>query len=85
MAKTPARRPPISTLRRTVGLVLLMIGTAWFFLGAGVLPGSFMTGQTVWAIVGAFVAIAGLAVLYLFPPKSAPADDAPTSEDPSSR
>ena len=45
---------------RIVGLVLTAVGAVWFFQGIGVLPGSFMTGQTRWAIIGATTAAAGL-------------------------
>ena len=45
---------------RIVGLILTAVGAIWFFQGIGVLPGSFMTGQTRWAIIGATTAAAGL-------------------------
>lgn len=70
----------MSPLRRAVGLVLIMIGAVWFMLGSGMLGGSFMTGQTIWAIVGAMVAIVGLWVVTRRPSAppapSADADDA---------
>ena len=46
------------------GLMVLMGGT-WMLQGVGVLPGSFMTGQTVWAVVGALVLVAGAVLCYL--------------------
>jgi hypothetical protein len=45
---------------RIVGLVLTAVGAVWFFQGIGVLPGSFMTGQTRWAIIGVTTAAAGV-------------------------
>ncbi|MFM9136290.1 MAG: hypothetical protein ACKOT0_12810 [bacterium] len=68
----------MSPLRRAVGLVLIMIGAVWFMLGSGMLGGSFMTGQTIWAIVGAMVAIVGLWVVTRRPsaPPAPSADDA---------
>ena len=47
----------------TLGIVLLLIGGVWFFQGIGILPGSFMTGQTKWAVIGAITAVVGLAAL----------------------
>lgn len=46
-----------------VGVVLALIGGVWFLQGINVLPGSFMTGQTKWAIYGALTAFAGVALL----------------------
>ena len=48
-----------------VGAVLLLIGAVWFLQGINVLPGSFMTGQTKWAIIGGGCFAAGLALLAL--------------------
>jgi hypothetical protein len=45
------------------GVLLLLIGGVWFFQGIGVLPGSFMTGQTKWAVIGGITAVVGLAAL----------------------
>jgi len=44
------------------GLMILM-GGAWLLQGIGILPGSFMTGQVFWAVMGAvFMAVGGLLV-----------------------
>ena len=48
-----------------LGIVCLIIGGIWFFQGIGVLPGSFMTGQMKWAVIGAITAVAGAIVLLL--------------------
>jgi len=45
---------------RVVSMILMAIGAVWFFQGIGVLPGSFMTGQARWAVIGGVVAAAGL-------------------------
>jgi hypothetical protein len=37
----------------TVAVVLDLTGIVWILQGIGVLPGSFMTGQIVWAAIGA--------------------------------
>ena len=48
---------------RIVGVLLVLMGTVWFFQGINVLPGSFMTGQTRWAINGAIAVVAGFVLL----------------------
>ena len=39
--------------RMIIGIVLVAIGAVWFFQGIGVIHGSFMTGQVLWAVIGA--------------------------------
>ena len=46
-----------------VGVLLVFMGSVWFLQGINVLPGSFMTGQTRWAVRGVIAAIVGIAVL----------------------
>jgi hypothetical protein len=46
-----------------VGGLLLLIGCIWFLQGINVLPGSFMSGQSQWAVRGGIIAIAGIGVL----------------------
>lgn len=72
----------MSPLRRAVGLVLIMIGAVWFMLGSGMLGGSVMTGQTVWAIVGAMIAIVGLWIVTRRPAPTPPAEADGESPDP---
>ena len=48
-----------------VGVLFVLVGCIWFLQGINVLPGSFMTGQTKWAVRGALLFIAGIAVLVL--------------------
>jgi len=45
------------------GVVCLVVGCIWFLQGINILPGSFMTGQTKWAVYGGLVFIAGIGVL----------------------
>jgi hypothetical protein len=47
-----------------VGVVALVAGLVWILQGSGVLPGSFMTGQRMWLIIGIIVAVVGLALAY---------------------
>ena len=53
----------LSPMRRAIGLVLMFIGVSWAMLGSGLIQGSVMSGQTIWAIIGGAIAIGGLAVL----------------------
>ena len=46
-----------------LGVLLVIIGGVWFFQGINVLPGSFMTGQTRWAVYGGIAVAVGIALL----------------------
>ncbi len=48
-----------------VGVLVALIGCVWVLQGIGVLPGSFMSGQTKWAINGAIALVVGLVVLWI--------------------
>jgi|YelNatPaOPRAMG01_1025707.scaffolds.fasta_scaffold01240_17 hypothetical protein len=52
-------------LLRILGMVILVPGVIFFLQGINVLPGSFMTGQMQWAIIGAAGVIIGVALLIL--------------------
>jgi hypothetical protein len=45
-----------------VGIVITVVGALWALQGFGVIGGSFMSGNSVYEIVGPVVALAGLAV-----------------------
>jgi hypothetical protein len=45
------------------GGLLSVVGCVWLLQGTNVLPGSFMTGQTKWAVYGALAFIAGIGLL----------------------
>ncbi|MGQ0646706.1 MAG: hypothetical protein ACT4P7_03985 [Gemmatimonadaceae bacterium] len=47
----------------SVAVLLLIVGCVWFLQGINVLPGSFMTGQTKWAVYGGLLILVGVAVL----------------------
>ena len=47
----------------TVAVLLIVAGGVWILQGINILPGSFMTGQPRWAIIGAVVVVAGIALL----------------------
>ena len=46
-----------------IGVLLVLMGAVWFLQGINVLPGSFMTGQTQWAVYGAVAVILGIGLL----------------------
>ncbi len=50
---------------RILGGLLVAVGLIWILQGINVLPGSFMTGQMVWAWRGAGTAAAGILLLLL--------------------
>ncbi len=43
--------------------ILIAVGAIWFLQGIGVLPGSFMTGQMRWAVIGGILFFVGLVLL----------------------
>ena len=42
------------------GVLCLLVGGVWFLQGVNILPGSFMTGQTKWAIYGGLLFVVGI-------------------------
>lgn len=54
-------------IRRAIAIALVLVGGLWFFQGIGVVEGSFMTGEAVWAVIGVGCVVIGIAVL-LRPP-----------------
>jgi hypothetical protein len=50
-------------LMNVLAVVCLLLGCVWILQGINILPGSFMTGQTKWAIYGGLLAIAGIGLL----------------------
>jgi uncharacterized membrane protein HdeD (DUF308 family) len=44
-------------------VLCLLVGCVWFLQGINVLPGSFMTGQTKWAVYGALLLLVGVGLL----------------------
>ena len=45
------------------GAACVFVGGVWFLQGINVLPGSFMTGQTKWAIYGAICFVIGIGLV----------------------
>jgi hypothetical protein len=46
-----------------VGVLCLLVGCIWILQGIHILPGSFMTGQTKWALYGCVLVVAGIGLL----------------------
>ncbi len=46
-----------------VGILAVLIGGVWILQGVGILPGSFMSGQRMWLVIGLVVAFVGLALV----------------------
>jgi len=55
----------MKTLLTIVGVLLVFSGVVWFLQGINILPGSFMTGQTKWAIIGGATFVAGVVLLVI--------------------
>jgi len=45
------------------GILIVLVGAVWLLQGVGVLPGSFMTGQTLWAVIGGACILLGASLL----------------------
>jgi len=45
--------------RLLVGAILALVGLVWVGQGAGVIPGSFMSNDPVWAVAGLVAIVAG--------------------------
>ena len=49
----------LAWIRGIAGVVCILIGLVWVGQGTNFLPGSFMSGQTQWAIIGATLVVVG--------------------------
>jgi hypothetical protein len=49
--------------RLVIGVVLCLVGAVWFGQGIGLIGGSFMTGQAIWAVIGAIAILFGVTVV----------------------
>ena len=48
-----------------LGVLIALAGAVWTLQGLGYINGSFMTGATLWAVIGPIVLLAGLAIIVL--------------------
>ena len=51
------------TLRLIAGVVLVLLGGLWTLQGFGIVGGSFMTGSTMWLVIGLVLVVAGIGLL----------------------
>ena len=49
--------------RGAIAVVLVIVGVVWFGQGIGLIGGSFMSGQAIWAVIGFVAIVFGLALL----------------------
>jgi hypothetical protein len=49
--------------RSIVGVILCIVGGIWFGQGVGWIGGSFMSGEAVWAVIGAIAIVFGVTLL----------------------
>jgi hypothetical protein len=47
-----------------VGVLLALTGLVWILQGVGILPGSFMSSDPTWAVIGVITVIIGAGLLY---------------------
>ena len=45
------------------GVLCLLVGCVWILQGINILPGSFMSGQTKWAVYGGLLVVVGIGLL----------------------
>ncbi len=48
-----------------LGVLFILGGAVWFLQGVNVLPGSFMSGQSQWAVRGGLLALLGLVLIFV--------------------
>ena len=46
-----------------LGVLLVLIGGLWTLQGFGIVGGSFMTGSTMWLVIGLVLVAAGIALI----------------------
>lgn len=53
-----------SRVRGVIGVVLALLGSGWILQGTNLLPGTLMSGQPVYALLGAVVLLIGVALAW---------------------
>ncbi|NUM48142.1 MAG: hypothetical protein HUU38_25835 [Anaerolineales bacterium] len=57
-------RNHVKTILNIFAVLIILAGGVWFLQGINILPGSFMTGQTEWAIYGGIAIFVGGGILF---------------------
>ena len=55
--------PVVPALIGGIGVISCLVGVVWLGQGIGVIHGSFMTGETSWAVTGAILIVIGCGLL----------------------
>ena len=53
----------MKTFLNIVGVTLILAGSVFFLQGINILPGSFMTGDPQWAVIGGIMIAAGTGLI----------------------
>jgi len=53
----------MKTFLNIVGVMLILAGGVFFLQGINILPGSFMTGDPQWAVIGGVMIVAGTGLI----------------------
>lgn len=61
MRRGPFKNPLLAGL----GVLALIIGGTWIGQGLNLIPGSFMTGDPKWFVIGSIVALVGVLLIFL--------------------
>jgi hypothetical protein len=51
-------------VKGVLGVVCLLFGLLWIGQGVNILPGSFMSGQAMWAVIGLVLVVVGAWLLW---------------------
>ena len=62
--RIPIRRYRLRYVLLIVGGLMDLVGAVWLLQGVGVLPGSFMSGQLFWAVMGAILIVVGCLLVF---------------------
>jgi hypothetical protein len=54
----------VTWVRGIVGAILVLLGAVWVGQGLGLVKGSFMTGQSIWALIGIVLVVVGAWLLW---------------------
>jgi uncharacterized membrane protein len=57
-------KTPLSPIRLVISIALLLVGLIWIGQGIGLLSGSAMSGQSVWALIAVVLVVAAATVAW---------------------
>jgi LPXTG-motif cell wall-anchored protein len=63
-----------------IGVILFLVGIVWFLQGLNVLLGSFMSGNSLYTVLGALLAVVGIIILVFTNRKRRAAKDGENSD-----